>query len=121
MTPYLTSQQFLRVAAVVFVMLIAAVAVIQSRRGEDAAVLASVERGEADSLVDELPRCRTVTSDDTAGLDACHRIWAEKRQHFFVSTESPQLPAPPAANGSAGLVKSQGRVPPVEVDQGRAW
>jgi hypothetical protein len=29
------------------------------------------------------------------------------------------LPAPPAANGSAGLVKSQDRVPPVEVDQGR--
>jgi hypothetical protein len=29
------------------------------------------------------------------------------------------LPAPHAANGSAGLVKSQDRVPPVEVNQGR--
>jgi len=40
MSSYLTSQQFLRVAAVVFVTLAAAVAVIQSRRGGEAAVLA---------------------------------------------------------------------------------
>ena len=119
MGSFLTSQQFLRVAAVVFVTLAAAVAVIQSRRGEDAAVLAPLGRGEADALVSELARCRTVTSDDSAGLYACRRIWAENRQHFFVSTESPQLPAPPAANGSAGLVKSQDRVPPHEIDQGR--
>ncbi len=121
MSSYLTSQQFLRVAAVVFVMLAAAVAVIQSRRGEDAAaVLAPLERGEADPLVSELARRRTVTSDDTAGLDACRRIWAENRQHFFVSTKSPQLPAPPAPNAPAELMKSQEQVRPHEVDQGRA-
>ena len=120
MSSYLIPEKVLRVAAVVFVMLAAAVAVIQSRRGEDAAVLAPVERDEADTLVGELARCRTVTSDDTASLDACRRIWAENRQRFFVSTRSPQLPAPPAANAPAGLVKSEGRVPPHEVDQGRA-
>ena len=119
MSPHLTSQQFLRVAAVVIVVLAAAVAMIQSRRGEDATAPAPVRPGEADVHFSELARCRTITPDDTAGLDACRRIWAENRQHFFVSTESPQLPAPPAANGSAGLVKSQDRVPPVEVDQGR--
>ena len=120
MSSYLTSQQFLRVAAVVFVTLAAAVAVIQSRRGEDAAVLAPLERGEADALVSELARCRTITPDDTAGLDACRRIWAENRQHFFVSTKSPQLPAPPVPNEPAAPMKSQDRVPPHEVDQGRA-
>jgi conjugative transfer region protein TrbK len=120
MSSYLTSQQFLRVAAVVFVMLAAAVAVIQSRRGEDAAVPAPVERGEADALVGELARCRTVTFDDTAGLDACRRLWAENRQHFFVSTRSPQLPVLPAPNSPPVLGKSEGRVPAHEVDQGTA-
>jgi conjugative transfer region protein TrbK len=118
MSPYLTSQQFLRVAAVLFVMLIAAVAVIQSRRGEDAAVPTPMERGEADALVGELTRCRTVTSEDTAGLEACRRIWAETRQHFF-SAKSPQLPNPAAPNAPAGLTKSQEQVPPYEVDKGR--
>jgi conjugative transfer region protein TrbK len=100
-------------------MLAAALAVVQGRRGEDPAIVAPVERGEADAVVRELARCRTIAPDAAASLDACRRIWAENRQHFFVSTESPQLPGPPAANGSAGLVKSQDRVPPVEVGQGR--
>jgi conjugative transfer region protein TrbK len=120
MSTFLTSQQFLRVAATVFVTLAAAVAVIRSRHGEDAAVLAPVEVGEPNAPVSELARCRTITPDDTAGLDACRRMWAENRQRFFVSTKLLQLPAPPAANAPAGLVKSQERVPPHEVDQGRA-
>ena len=120
MSSYLTSQQFLRAAAVGFVTLAAALAVIQSRRGEDAAVPAPAERGEADALVGELARCRTITPDDTAGLDACRRIWAENRQRFFVSTRSPQLPAPPVPNEPGAPMKSQDRVPPHEVDQGRA-
>jgi conjugative transfer region protein TrbK len=120
MSSYLTSQQFLRVDAVAFVALAATVAVVLSRHGEDPAILAPVERGEADALVGELARCRTVTSDDTAGLDACRRLWAENRRRFFVSTRSPQLPAPPAPNAPEVLMKSQERVPPHEVDQGRA-
>jgi conjugative transfer region protein TrbK len=119
MSPHLTPHQFLRFAAVVFVMLAAAIAVIQGRRGEDATVVAPMGAGEADAVVRELARCRTVTSDDTAGLDACRRIWAENRQRFFVSTDSSQLPAPPAANAPAERTKSQERVPPQEVDQGR--
>jgi conjugative transfer region protein TrbK len=118
MSSYLTSQQLLRIAAVAFVMLAAAVAVIQSRRGEDAAVPTPMERGEADALVGELARCRTVTSEDTAGLNACRRIWAETRQHFF-SAKSPQLPNRAAPNAPAGLTKSQDQVPPYEVDNER--
>jgi conjugative transfer region protein TrbK len=120
MSSYFTSQQFLRVAAVVFVTLAAAGAVVQSRRGEDPAVLAPVERGEADAHVSELSRCRTITPDDTAGLDACRRLWAENRQRFFVSTKSPQQQAAPAPNEPAEFMKSHEQVPPHEVDQGRA-
>jgi conjugative transfer region protein TrbK len=119
MSSYLTSQHFLRIAAVVFVMLTAAVAVVQSRRGEEAAVPAPVGRGEADALVGELARCRTVTSDDTSGLDACRRIWAENRQHFFLPTRSPQLLAPPVPNEAGAPMKKQERVPANEVDQRR--
>jgi conjugative transfer region protein TrbK len=119
MSSYLIPEKVLRVAAVVFVILAATVAVIQSRRGEDAVVPAPPGRGEADALVSELARCRTVSSDDTAGLDACRRIWAENRQRFFVSTGSPQLPNPPAPNAPAGLTKSQDQMPPYEVDNGR--
>jgi conjugative transfer region protein TrbK len=119
MSPYLTSQQFLRAAAVGFVTLVAVLAVIQSRHGEDAAVPAPVDRGQRDALLGELSRCRTITPDDTAGLDACRRKWAENRQHFFVSTRSPQLPAPPVANEPGAPMKSQDRVPANEVDQGR--
>jgi conjugative transfer region protein TrbK len=119
MSSYLTSQQFLRVAAVVFVTLAAAVAVIQSRRGEEAAVLAPFEAGEADALVRELARCRTVTPDDALVLEACRRLWAENRQHFFVPTKSPQLPDPPPPNALGELRKSQERIPHGEIDQSR--
>jgi conjugative transfer region protein TrbK len=116
----LTSQQFLRIAAIVLVAFAAAVAVIRSQHGEDAAVLMPLGQGEADALVRELARCRTITSDDTAVLEACRRIWAENRQHFFLSTKSPQLPAALASGAPAMPVKGQDRVPPSGVDQGRA-
>jgi len=119
MSSYLTSQQFLRGAAVVFVMLAAAVAVIQSRRSDDVAVLAPLGRDEADALVSELARCRTVTSNEAIVLEACRRLWAENRQHFFVPSKSPQLPAPPAPDAPAGFVKSQERIQPSEIDQSR--
>jgi conjugative transfer region protein TrbK len=111
MNASLTSQQFLRIAAVVFVALAAAVAVIQSQRDEDEAVLMPLGRSEADALVSELARCRTITPDDTAVLEACRRIWAENRQHFFLSTKSPQSPAAPAPDVSAEPVKNQTRIP----------
>lgn len=114
-----TSQQFLRIAAVIFVALAAAVAVIQSRSGEEVVVLMPLEQGDADALVSELARCRTITPDDAAGLEACRRIWAENRQHFFLSTKSPQLPAALGPGAPAVPVKGQDRVPSFGVDQGR--
>ena len=116
MNSHLTFQQFLRVAAVVIVVLAALVAVIQSRRSEDVAILAPLGPGEADALVTELARCRTVTPDDAVVLEACRRTWAENRQHFFASTTSRQLPDPPAS-APAGLMKSQDRILPGEIEQ----
>ena len=120
MNPYLTSRQLARVAAIIFVVVAITVAVVQSRRSEDATVLTPLERGEADALVSELARCRTITADDTAVLESCRRIWAENRQHFFLSTKSPPSPAAPAPDAPAVAVKGQDRAPPNGVDQGRA-
>jgi conjugative transfer region protein TrbK len=119
MIAYLTYQQFVRVAAVVIVALTAVVAVIHSRSGREAAILAPLEPGEADALVHELARCRTVTPNDVLVLEACRRMWAANRQHFFVPSKSPQSPARPAPDAPAGFVKSQERVLPPEVDQSR--
>jgi conjugative transfer region protein TrbK len=118
MSPHLTSQQFLRVAAIVFVMLGAAIAVIQGRRGEDATVVAPMGAGEADAVVSELVRCRTIAPDDTAGLDACRRIWAENRRRFF-TTKLPPLVTPPTPNAPGGPMKNPDQVPPHDVEQGR--
>lgn len=113
---YLTSQQFTRVAAVVFAAFAAAEAVIQSRRGDEAAVLASLEPAEADAFIRELARCRMVTPDDTLVLEACRLLWAENRHHFFASTRSQQLPVPLVSDTPA-RVKSQERIPQHEIDQ----
>jgi conjugative transfer region protein TrbK len=116
MSSYLTSQQFFRLGAVLFVTLVVAVAVIQSRPSEDVAVLTPLEPNEADALVRELARCRTVTPDDALVLKACRRLWAENRQHFFASTRSQQLPVPLVPDTPAG-VKRQERIPQHEVDE----
>ena len=119
MSVSLTSQQILRIAAVAFVALAAAVALIQSRRGEKVAVIMPLGQSEADTLVSELAHCRTITPDDTAVLESCRRIWAENRQHFFLSTKSPQLPAALVSGAPAMPAKGQDQVPPSGVDQGR--
>jgi len=114
MSSHLTSQQFFRLGAVVFVAVAAAVAVIQSRRSDEAAVLAPLEPAEADALNRELARCRTVVPDDALLLETCRRLWAENRRHFLVSTKSPNLSDLPA---STEVTKSQERILQQEIDQ----
>ena len=97
----------------VFVAVAAAIAVIQSRPNEDAAVLTRLEPDQADALVRELARCRTVTPDDASVLEACRLLWTENRLHFFVSTKAPNLSDLPATE----VTKSQERIPQQEVDQ----
>ena len=114
MSTYVTSQRFLRAAAVVFVMLAVATALVERRRGENAAVLTRLEPGDADALVHELARCRVVTFDDASVLETCRRLWTENRRHFFVSTKSPNLSDLPA---STEVTKSQERFSQQEIDQ----
>jgi hypothetical protein len=63
-----------------------------------------------------LARCRTITSDETAALEACRRTWAENRRQFFGSATFPQSPADPVLKALAAPVKNQDRVVPREVE-----
>ncbi len=120
MKPYTIPRQFIRVTAIAGVLLAIAMAmaVIQSRRGEEAATLRPVEPGAADALVSELARCRTITPDDPGLLESCRHIWAENRQRFFLSTKSPQLPVLSVPDVPAVPMKKQDRVPPSGTEQG---
>jgi len=111
----LTSRRFVWVGAIFFVVLTAAVAMIRSGRDEDPAVFAPLPSREDDVFADDLARCRTITPDGTAGLDACCRAWAENRQRFF--TRILPLPASPAAPGEP--IKNPDQVPPHDAEQGR--
>jgi conjugative transfer region protein TrbK len=113
MTMQITPQHLVRIAAVGFVVFAATVAVIHSRRGEDAGIIAPFEREHTDAIATELARCRTITVDDTAALDNCRRAWAENRKHFFAPAKSTQTQAP-APGAAAGPAKSQDRVTPVD-------
>jgi conjugative transfer region protein TrbK len=108
----------MRGTAIAVVLLAIAMAVIQSRRGEEAQVFRSVEPGTPDARVSELARCRTITPDDPGLLESCRHIWAENRQRFFLSTKSPQLPAASTLTTSIGSVQSQELVVPHGADQG---
>ena len=116
MDRYLTRRRFVRIAALGSIILIAAWAVINSRRGEDPGAIAPLGLEEVDALVSELARCRTVTLDDSTSLENCRRVWAEGRRQFFGptrTTPSPAEPVPTAANGSG---KNQDRASPGEAE-----
>jgi conjugative transfer region protein TrbK len=116
MTTHIIPPQFARVAAIAFLAFAAAVAVIHSRRGEDAGIIVPLEREQVDALVTELARCRTVTSDEAVALDNCRRAWAENRQHFFFAPAKPtRIQGEPLPSVATGPAKSQDRVTPVEV------
>lgn len=117
MSRYLTPHRFARIAAVGFIVLIAAWAVIRSQHGEDPGGIAPLEREEADALASELARCRTVTLDATASLQNCRRVWAENRRQFFGSPKTTPLPAGPYPTAATISGKIEDRVSPIEADQ----
>jgi conjugative transfer region protein TrbK len=119
---HLTPRQFARIAAVGLVVLIVALTIVRSRHSEQAVVLAPLDHGDASAVVQELARCRTITSDETTALETCQRAWAENRRQFFGSARLPQSSIDPVLNAPAAPVKSQDRVLPrdVEPQQGEA-
>jgi conjugative transfer region protein TrbK len=116
MSGYLTPRQFARIAAVGLMVLMAAWAVINSRRGEDPGIIAPIEREEADTLVYELARCRTVKTDATAELEDCRRVWADNRRQFFGPTKTTPSPAGPIPTTATASGKIRDRVSPVEAE-----
>ena len=122
MMSHLTPRQLGRIAAVGFVMLIVALAIVRHPYGEQAVFPAPLEHGDAPGLVQELARCRTITSDETAALETCRRAWAENRRQFFGSARPPQSPTDPVLKEPAAPLKNQDRIVPREVEphQGEA-
>jgi conjugative transfer region protein TrbK len=113
---YLTPRQFVRTAAIGVVILIAALAVIHSRRGEDIGIVAPLEREQADALATELARCRTITLDQAASLESCRRVWTENRQQFFGPTKTPPPSIEPTPTTATKSGKNQDRVSPAEAE-----
>jgi conjugative transfer region protein TrbK len=122
MMSHLTPRQFARIAAVGLVVLIVALTIVRSQYSEHADVLAPLEHGDAQGLVQDLTRCRTITSDETAALETCRRVWAENRRQFFGSARLLQPPSDPTLSAPTAPLKSQDRVLPREVEprQGEA-
>jgi conjugative transfer region protein TrbK len=116
MTEHITPQQFTRIAVVAFLALAAVVAVIHSWHGEEPGIIAPLGRQQADALVTELARCRSITADETVALDNCRRAWAENRQHFFAPTKPIRTQAEPIPSTVIGPAKSQDRITPVEAE-----
>ena len=122
MMPHLTPRQFARIAAVGLVVLIVALTIARSRHSERPLVPAPLEHRDAEALVQELARCRTITSDEAAVLETCRRVWAENRRQFFGAGRPPQSSIDPVLIAPAAPVKNQDRVVPREVEpqQGEA-
>jgi conjugative transfer region protein TrbK len=99
-------------AAVGFVILTAVLAIVQSRRGSEAGVIAPLGHKEADALVSELPGCRAVTLDQTVSLETCRRLWAENRRQFFTATRATPTPTKPLPNSATAFGKIQDRLLP---------
>ena len=116
MMPHLTPRQLARIAAVGLVVLIVALTIVRSRHSEPNVVLAAPVHGAAEALVQELARCRTITSDEAAALETCRRAWAENRRQFFGSGRPPQSSIDPVLTPPSAPVKNQDRVMPREVE-----
>lgn len=114
MSRFVTPRQIAQTAAFEFVVLIAALAIIHSRRGDNAGIIAAPEHEEADALASEVARCRTVKSDQAAAFEICRRVWAENRRQFLRSTKKPPKPADPVPTAASATATNRDRISPVE-------
>lgn len=95
------------------VVLSVAACAIELRRGEDQALTESTASKSPDPLKAKLEQCRTVTSEQTATLDECRRIWSENRSRFL-GGRSAQTTTPNSGTGNG-----HGSTPPLIKDQSR--
>lgn len=120
MKPYLTPRQFAKVTATALAVLAIALTVLQSRRSEDVAVVTATESGNAEATESELARCRTILPDDVGLLESCRHIWAENRQHFFLSTKSSLLPPAPTPDAPLAPATKRDGIPSHDTGERRA-
>jgi conjugative transfer region protein TrbK len=117
MSLYLTARQFAGIVATGFIVLVVTLAATRSQRGDDAGIIAAPEHEEPDALASEVVAgCRTVTSDQTAALEICRRVWAENRRQFFRPAKKPPVPAGPVPTAASATGKNRDRVSPVEAE-----
>jgi conjugative transfer region protein TrbK len=84
---------------------------IQLRGGEDFPPVPKAEQMTGATSSD-LVRCRSVTSEETAGYQHCKRVWAENRSRFFGKKDG--AAAPDHENSAPSVTpasKSQSRLP----------
>jgi conjugative transfer region protein TrbK len=117
MHQYLGPRQLLRIAAVGFIILIVALAIMHSRRDAAAGITGPLEHGKADALVSELTRCRAVTPDQTESLETCRRFWAENRRQFFSPTKTAPAPVELVPSPATTSGKNRDRFSPTDVKQ----
>jgi conjugative transfer region protein TrbK len=110
----ITRPQFVRISIVACLAIAAMIAVFQSRSVKHADSLAPLEPKQADALILELARCRTIRSDETVALDDCRRAWDDNREHFFTAAGSGRVPAEPFPGADTAPAKNHDRVAPVD-------
>jgi conjugative transfer region protein TrbK len=92
------------------VIFVVAACTIQLRDGEDAPSPTAEKTTDADGS--DLARCRSVTSEETAGYQHCQKVWAENRRRFFGRKDGAAVPS--QGNSAAGRPpspKDQSRMP----------
>ena len=117
MMPHRTSRQIARIVAAGLVVFVVTFAIVRSQQSEQPVVVAPLEHDDTEIHVQELARCRMITSEETAALETCRRVWAENRRQFFGSARLLQPSIDPVPNVHATPMKNQDRILPRVVPQ----
>ncbi|ANW00839.1 putative entry exclusion protein TrbK-alt [Bradyrhizobium icense] len=80
-------------AVVIPVLVVAACAIQLRGDGENTSAGSPASRA-TDPLAAKLERCRTVTSEQTAELEECRRMWTENRRRFLGQKKAPKVDTP---------------------------
>lgn len=88
--------------AVIVLSLVVTACAIQLRGDGESAPMGSSASRAADPLAAQLKHCRTLTSEQSADIQECRRVWAENRRRFLGQRKTPAAPFVDAqANTSA--------------------